>query len=342
MLRHLKSATEAVHNWARPHCEKCGKRAFPHKHCSLCESVCPTNRSDELKRNYSEHGKHDQGIASAEFVCDTCFQGKELTKCAKTGVVFFRRDDRVGDYFGSQMLQNLSPHHPSSRLRGSLCEEGLALISREHQELQNRCRNWAGCTKQDYLRGYRIVKELGLIREDGQHDDPAEVEEALKLHCLQIGGSGLVKFFWDKHIRHHEEKYVAGHGKNGNPYYQTRRSTTADFSGHAVAVVAEAASVSAKTRRNDNGGGGGGGDGRDPQGPRPSGPAVGTEAFYAQVLGLNGKCTKEEIKSAYRKLIAEYHPDKVSHLGTELRELASTKAKALNGAYEFFSKKYNI
>jgi len=48
-----------------------------------------------------------------------------------------------------------------------------------------------------------------------------------------------------------------------------------------------------------------------------------------------------KIKSTYRTAIARYHPDKVSAMGPEIREVAETKAKEINHAYEFFRKKFN-
>lgn len=205
--------------------------------------------AEDLKKNYSAHNKHDPTIDQAEQICDVCFRSRLLKRCAKTGAIFLWAQDRSNEFHGSQKRKNLSPHHPSSQITGSLSPEGFAIIEREHQELQSRCRSWAGCTKQDYLRGYLITKEIKLIRSDAGFDDPAEVENSLKWHCLQIGGNGLTKFFWDKHIRHHEEEYVAGYGKNGNPYHRTRRWTTADFSGHAVAVLAETTSPSANSKK---------------------------------------------------------------------------------------------
>lgn len=52
------------------------------------------------------------------------------------------------------------------------------------------------------------------------------------------------------------------------------------------------------------------------------------------ILGINRNATKEEIKKAYKKLAAQYHPDKVQHLGPEFRELAHEKFTAINNAYE--------
>lgn len=83
-----------------------------------------------------------------------------------------------------------------------------------------------------------ITRRLGLIRVVDECRDPAEVAKLLKLEAVIAGGNSYVEFFWDKHIRHHEEEYIAGYGRKGNPYYRTRHWTTQYFTGHAVAVYA--------------------------------------------------------------------------------------------------------
>ena len=51
------------------------------------------------------------------------------------------------------------------------------------------------------------------------------------------------------------------------------------------------------------------------------------------VLGLSRNSSREEIKTAYRKMAAKYHPDKVEHLGEEFRELAEARFKEVQEAY---------
>ena len=46
------------------------------------------------------------------------------------------------------------------------------------------------------------------------------------------------------------------------------------------------------------------------------------------------------MKSHYRKLIAQYHPDRVRAMGPEIRDVAESKAKEINEAYEFFRRKF--
>jgi DnaJ-domain-containing protein 1 len=66
------------------------------------------------------------------------------------------------------------------------------------------------------------------------------------------------------------------------------------------------------------------------------------EIYYSQILGLTGKVSKAEIKKAYRELVAQYHPDKVQHLGSELQALANKKTKEIVNAYDYFKAKYNL
>lgn len=52
------------------------------------------------------------------------------------------------------------------------------------------------------------------------------------------------------------------------------------------------------------------------------------------VLGVARNASKEQIRAAYLRQMAKYHPDKVAHLGDDLQELAKLKAQAINRAYE--------
>ena len=66
------------------------------------------------------------------------------------------------------------------------------------------------------------------------------------------------------------------------------------------------------------------------------------ETRYARVLGLPRNFTAPEIRERYRTLIASYHPDKVNHLGPELREMAARTTREINEAYEYFRVKYSL
>jgi len=66
------------------------------------------------------------------------------------------------------------------------------------------------------------------------------------------------------------------------------------------------------------------------------------EKCYAEVLGLRGRVSRDDIRQRYLELMRQYHPDKVNHLGPKLREVAERETKAINQAYEFFRSKYGM
>lgn len=53
-----------------------------------------------------------------------------------------------------------------------------------------------------------------------------------------------------------------------------------------------------------------------------------------KILGVERGASRDEIKTAYNRLAAQYHPDKVQHLGEEFRELAHRKFVAIQRAYD--------
>lgn len=58
-----------------------------------------------------------------------------------------------------------------------------------------------------------------------------------------------------------------------------------------------------------------------------------SESVY-KILGLDANASDEEVKKAYRTLAKEYHPDKVSYLGDDIKKSAEEKFKKINDAYE--------
>lgn len=53
-----------------------------------------------------------------------------------------------------------------------------------------------------------------------------------------------------------------------------------------------------------------------------------------QVLEISPGVSDEELKKAYRELAKKHHPDKVSHLGEDVKRAAEEKFTRLNAAYE--------
>lgn len=53
-----------------------------------------------------------------------------------------------------------------------------------------------------------------------------------------------------------------------------------------------------------------------------------------EVLGIKREATQQEIKSAYRKLAAQYHPDKAANATDEIKNLAEAKFRAIKNAFD--------
>ena len=58
-----------------------------------------------------------------------------------------------------------------------------------------------------------------------------------------------------------------------------------------------------------------------------------------RILEIDKTANEEEVKKAFRKMANKYHPDKVSHLGKEMQDLAEEKFKAVNDAYQQIKEK---
>ena len=72
-----------------------------------------------------------------------------------------------------------------------------------------------------------------------------------------------------------------------------------------------------------------------PGGPRSDEPAGDFSRMDPYViLEVSPRASPEEIKAAYKRAVARYHPDKVAHLGTEFQDMAHQKMLAIQRAYE--------
>lgn len=59
-----------------------------------------------------------------------------------------------------------------------------------------------------------------------------------------------------------------------------------------------------------------------------------TSADPYTVLGVDRGASPDEIRAAHRRMVAQYHPDKVAHLGKEFQDMAHQKLIAIQQAYE--------
>ena len=53
-----------------------------------------------------------------------------------------------------------------------------------------------------------------------------------------------------------------------------------------------------------------------------------------QVLGVSPQANWTEIKKAYYEALSRYHPDKVEHLGEEIKKVAREKTHEIRKAFE--------
>jgi hypothetical protein len=65
--------------------------------------------------------------------------------------------------------------------------------------------------------------------------------------------------------------------------------------------------------------------------PTQSAPSIRTPR---EIFGLTSTASKDEIEARFRELMKQYHPDRVAHLGDELKKLAHEKTLEIQRAYE--------
>lgn len=87
---------------------------------------------------------------------------------------------------------------------------------------------------------------------------------------------------------------------------------------------------SAGTGRGREGGSGSteGGTGKERKGSTP-----GQRKDPYVILGVKQDAPIADVKRQYKERLLEYHPDRVQHLGPEIRELAEQRTKEINEAY---------
>jgi len=61
-----------------------------------------------------------------------------------------------------------------------------------------------------------------------------------------------------------------------------------------------------------------------------------------QILETTPDANEEELKKAYRKMAVKYHPDKVAHLGDDVKKAATEKFQKVQAAYEEIKKQRGI
>ena len=66
-----------------------------------------------------------------------------------------------------------------------------------------------------------------------------------------------------------------------------------------------------------------------------------TDAAY-QILEVSKDASNDELKKSYRALAVKFHPDKVAHLGEDIKNAAEEKLQKLNVAYDSIKKQRGL
>lgn len=66
-----------------------------------------------------------------------------------------------------------------------------------------------------------------------------------------------------------------------------------------------------------------------------------SDASY-KILEIEPTASDDEVKKAYRRMAMKYHPDKVSHLGEDFKQVAHEKFKKVQAAYDQVKKERGI
>jgi DnaJ like chaperone protein len=78
---------------------------------------------------------------------------------------------------------------------------------------------------------------------------------------------------------------------------------------------------------------------KSPHEPRSQNRPVPPDVRNALALFLlDNDASFDQVRHAYRELIKQYHPDKVAHLGHELRKVAELKTKEINSAFQILER----
>jgi hypothetical protein len=176
-----------------------------------------------LDREFEKiHAEHSALVEEADEVVRA--EGV-LVRCAKCGI-------QSRSHFGGQLddtaLGLLGWDDPLA-VQGWQCSDCLAPALKRVEEIALWHGSFVGVYEKQFLPGYEVVADKGLVGSGDEYANTADVKADLALRAARLGANACLCFVYERN----KEDVVAGHGPKGNPYY--RKVVT--YSGKARAVV---------------------------------------------------------------------------------------------------------
>jgi len=79
-----------------------------------------------------------------------------------------------------------------------------------------------------------------------------------------------------------------------------------------------------------------------PKPERPPPPAAPAAQDPYELLGIPRTASDDELEQAYRRLMSEYHPDRVANAAKEIRDIADRRTREINQAYDLVRRQRGI
>lgn len=206
--------------------------------CNLCQGSFSIleDHSNKLERNLKQHGVVIDRVSAARRVCPKYFSEYEHSGCSRCQKVFRRIQDQLPKFRMNYLFEKwLSPYHEDfsrSLNWSSLCPECYGTCLKSCENVENRLARWVEGTRYEYVKDYRALERFDRVEYRTEDcDEPAQVEEKLKLYAVQRPGNAYVKSFIGAKDKIDEEIH---YGPKGNPYTISKKRWW--FTGYATPV----------------------------------------------------------------------------------------------------------
>ena len=301
------------------HCQFCDRDADAKWQSSLFVGTPQATTTETLSTKLADaqkiHGYRLKSFDADRPVCAECLTSRLQFRCAVTHELF-RAELNVVDKLTPKIRANLAPLGKFHGIQYYLSPEGWEKVNMEYTRVMRAISSGIKRSRNSSIPRNIVTNVVCDLVTRNRWDTSDEAALELDWLTAQVGGNGYINFFWQPHDESWEERVVAGHGPQGNPYYRTERHRKITYSATCRAVVVAPDDGRAKAKK-----------------PEPRETPL-TREGCLKLLGLKPGYTPLELSAAYKREMALNHPDKVAHLSADIRALAEAKSKELNAAYD--------